>query len=77
MELDKPYEELPAGWMAEELGEVYEELPADQIAREDGVGFGGSAGWLEDQGLWRRFMRSCPLAGGQREGKMGPKASGE
>ena len=43
MELDKAYEELPAGWMAEELGEVYEELPADQIAREDGGGFGGSA----------------------------------
>ena len=41
--MDKAYEELPAGWMAEELGEVYEELPADQIAREDGGGFGGSA----------------------------------
>ena len=29
--MDKAYEELPAGWMAEELGEVYEEPPADQI----------------------------------------------
>ena len=76
MELDKPYEELPAGWMAEELGEVYEELPADQIAREDGGGFRGSAWWLKDQGLWR-FMRSCPTAGWQRGGKMGLKASGE
>ena len=75
--MDKAYEELPAGWMAEELGEVYEEPPADQIVREDGGGFGGYAWWLEDQGLWRRFMRSCPLAGWQREGKMGLKASGE
>ena len=73
MELDKPYEELPAGWMAEK----FEELPADRIAREDRGGFGGSAEWLEGQGLWRRFMRSCPLAGWQREVKMGLKASGE
>jgi len=43
--------------------EVSEELPAGWKAMKSGGGFRGAACWLEGHGGWRRFLRSCRLAG--------------